>query len=135
MALNKVCLVGRLTNDPELRKTGADISVVSFTIAVDRDTKKADGTRETDFIDIVAWRGTADFVAKYFAKGRMAAVDGRLQIRSWTDQEGNKRRSAEVVADNVYFGDTKKDNDPVAPKGASNPKVASASDYSDELPF
>ena len=135
MALNKVCLVGRLTSDPELRKTGADVSVVSFTLAVDRDAKKSDGTRETDFIDIVAWRSTADFVAKYFTKGRMAAVDGRLQIRSWTDQDGNKRRSAEVIADNVYFGDTKRDGESTAAKPATSPKTAAASDYSDELPF
>lgn len=98
--------MGRLTRDPEMRKTQNDIPVASFSLAVDRDYKK-DGEKETDFIDIVAWRSTAEFVSKYFAKGRMAVVEGRLQIRDWTDKEGNKRRSAEVIADNVYFGDSK----------------------------
>ena len=108
--LNKIVLMGRLTRDPELRKTGSGTAVTSFTLAVDRDFKTQDGEKETDFIDIVAWRGTAEFVFKYLSKGRMAVVSGRLQIRNWTDKEGNKRRSAEVVADNVYFGDSKRDN-------------------------
>lgn len=110
--LNHIVLMGRLTRDPELRRTGSGVAVASFTLAVDRDFGGRDGgERETDFIDIVAWRSTAEFVSKYFAKGRMAVVSGRLQIRGWTDKEGNKRRSAEVVADNVYFGDSKRDND------------------------
>lgn len=110
--LNHIVLMGRLTRDPELRRTGSGVAVASFTLAVDRDFGGRDGgERETDFIDIVAWRNTAEFVSKYFAKGRMAVVSGRLQIRAWTDKEGNKRRSAEVVADNVYFGDSKRDND------------------------
>ena len=109
--LNHIVLMGRLTRDPELRRTGSGISVASFTLAVDRDFASKDaresGERETDFIDIVAWRSTADFVSRYFTKGRMAVVEGRLQIRDWKDREGNNRRSAEVVADNVYFGDSR----------------------------
>ena len=109
--LNHIVLMGRLTRDPELRRTGSGIAVASFSIAVDRDfgSSANNGEKETDFIDIVAWRNTAEFVSKYFTKGRMAVVSGRLQIRNWTDKEGNKRRSAEVVADNVYFGDSKRD--------------------------
>ena len=110
--LNHIVLMGRLTRDPELRRTGSGVAVASFSLAVDRDFGNRDGgERETDFIDIVAWRSTAEFVSKYFAKGRMAVVTGRLQIRNWTDKEGNKRRSAEVVADNIYFGDSKRDGD------------------------
>ena len=105
--LNKIILMGRLTRDPELRRTESGTAVCSFSIAVDRDFKSKNGEKETDFIDIVAWRATAEFVSKYFTKGRMAVVEGRLQIRDWTDKEGGKRRSAEVIADNVYFGDSK----------------------------
>ena len=101
--LNRIILMGRLTRDPELRKTQSDTPVCSFSLAVDRDYKKDGEKKETDFIDIVAWRATAEFVSKFFTKGRMAVVEGRLQIRDWTDKEGNKRRSAEVIADNVYF--------------------------------
>ena len=107
--LNHVVLMGRLTRDPELRRTGSGTAVTSFTLAVDRDFKAQNGVKETDFIDVVAWRNTAEFVSKYFTKGRMAAVEGRLQIREWTDKDGGKRRSAEVVADDVYFGDTRRD--------------------------
>ena len=107
--LNKIILMGRLTRDPELRRTQSGTAVTSFSLAVDRDFKSQNGDKETDFIDIVAWRSTAEFVSKYFTKGRMAVVEGRLQIRDWTDREGGKRRSAEVVADNVYFGDSKRD--------------------------
>ena len=103
--LNKVFLMGRLTRDPELRRTGSGTAVTSFSLAVDRDFKSQSGEKEADFIDIVAWRNTAEFVSKYFTKGRMAVVEGRLQIRDWIDRDGGKRRSAEVVADNVYFGD------------------------------
>ena len=104
--------MGRLTRDPELRRTGSGIAVASFSLAVDRDFgSKESGEKETDFIDIVAWRNTAEFVSKYFTKGRMAVVSGRLQIRNWNDKDGNKRRSAEVVADNVYFGDSKRDSE------------------------
>lgn len=109
--LNKVFIMGRLTRDPELRRTNSGTAVTSFTLAVDRDFKNADGTKETDFIDCVAWRSTAEFAAKYFTKGRMAIVEGKLQIRDWQDKDGNKRRSAEVIADNVYFGDSKKEGD------------------------
>ena len=109
--LNHIIVMGRLTRDPELRRTGSGIAVASFTVAVDRDFAPKDGSeRETDFIDCVAWRQTGEFVSKYFTKGRMAVVSGRLQIRNWTDKEGNKRRSAEIVADNVYFGDSKRDD-------------------------
>lgn len=112
MMLNHIVIMGRLTRDPELRRTGSGIAVASFTVAVDRDFSGKDGgEKETDFIDCIAWRQTGEFVSKYFTKGRMAVVSGRLQIRSWTDKDGNKRRTAEVVADNVYFGDSKRDND------------------------
>jgi len=110
--LNHIVIMGRLTRDPELRRTGSGVAVTSFTVAVDRDFGKTEsGERETDFIDCVAWRQTGEFVSKYFAKGRMAVVSGRLQIRNWTDKDGNKRRTAEVVADNVYFGDSKRDGE------------------------
>ena len=117
--LNHIVIMGRLTRDPELRRTGTGVAVTSFTVAVDRDFgKNENGERETDFIDCVAWRQTGEFVSKYFTKGRMAVVSGRLQIRSWTDKDGNKRRTAEVVADNVYFGDSKRDGDSTAPMAA-----------------
>ncbi|MBR2888982.1 MAG: single-stranded DNA-binding protein [Oscillospiraceae bacterium] len=109
--LNHITIMGRLTRDPELRRTGSGIAVASFTVAVDRDFGGRDGgEKETDFIDCVAWRQTGEFVSKYFTKGRMIVVSGRLQIRSWTDKDGNKRRTAEVVADNCYFGDSKRDS-------------------------
>ncbi len=109
--LNKIFLMGRLTRDPELRRTQSGTAVASFSLAVDRDFKdKETGERATDFIDVVAWRQTGEFVSRYFTKGRMAVVEGRLQIRSWTDKDGNNRRTAEVVADQVYFGDSKKDD-------------------------
>lgn len=109
--LNKIVVMGRMTSDPELRRTNSGVPVASFTLAVDRDfADKNSGEKETDFIDCVAWRSTAEFVDKYFGKGRMAVVSGRLQIRSWTDNNGNKRRNAEIVADNVYFGDSKNSN-------------------------
>ena len=114
--LNHITIMGRLTRDPELRRTGSGIAVTSFSLAVDRDfADKQSGEKETDFIECVAWRSTGEFVSKYFTKGRMAVVSGRLQIRSWTDKDGNKRRTAEVVADNVYFGDSKRDGDTTAP--------------------
>ena len=117
--LNHIVLMGRLTRDPELRKTQSGVSVASFSLAVDRDFQNRDsGEKQTDFIDIVAWRSTAEFVSKYFSKGKMAVVSGRLQIRDWTDREGGKRRSAEVVADNVYFGESKRDG--AAPGGNSS---------------
>ena len=110
--LNHITIMGRLTRDPELRRTGSGVAVASFTVAVDRDFGNRDnGERETDFIDCVAWRQTGEFVSKYFTKGSMAVVSGRLQIRSWTDKDGNKRRTAEVVADNCYFGDSKRESE------------------------
>ena len=106
--LNHIVIMGRLTRDPELRRTGSGVAVASFSLAVDRDfTGKDGGEKETDFIDCVAWRSTGEFVSKYFTKGRMVCVSGRLQLRDWTDKDGNKRRTAEVVADNVYFADSK----------------------------
>lgn len=109
--LNRLILMGRLTRDPELRRTQAGKAVTSFTLAVDRDFKTESGERETDFIDCVAWGTTAEIVSKYFTKGRMAVASGRLQIRGWTDNDGNKRKAAELVADSVYFGDSKKETD------------------------
>ena len=148
--LNHIIIMGRLTRDPELRRTGTGIAVTSFTVAVDRDFgKNENGEKETDFIDCVAWRQTGEYVSKYFTKGRMAVVSGRLQIRSWTDKDGNKRRTAEIVADNVYFGDSKRDGDggntysaPAANFGGySAPAAAPASDFAmlddndSQLPF
>lgn len=143
--LNKIILMGRLTRDPELRHTQSGVSVASFTLAVDRDMKnKETGEKSTDFIDCTAWRATADFLNKYFTKGRMAVVEGRLQIRDWTDKEGGKRRTAEVVADNVYFGDSKKDGS-AAPYSAPSPdygmpspadnQFSDLADDNGELPF
>ncbi len=105
--LNKIFLMGRLTRDPELRRTQSGTAVVSFSLAVERDGKDADGNKTTDFIDCVAWKGTAEFVAKYFTKGRMMVAGGTLQMRDWTDRDGNKRRSAEVIVRDVYFGEPK----------------------------
>ena len=110
--LNHITLMGRLVRDPELRRTGTGIAVASFRIAVDRDFAPKDGgERKADFIDCVAWRQTGEFISKYFTKGRMIVVDGRLEMRDWTDKEGNKRTSAEVVVDNAYFGDSRRDNE------------------------
>ena len=119
--LNHIVIMGRLTRDPELRRTGTGIPVASFSVAVDRDWPNRDtGEKETDFINCVAWRQTGEFVSKYFTKGSMIVVSGRLQMRKWTDNDGNKRVSAEVVADNVYFGESKKDKDE-RNNGISNP--------------
>ena len=110
--LNHIVIMGRLARDPELRHTQSGTPVASFRLAVDRDFKdKNTGERATDWIDVVAWRQTGEFVSRYFSKGRMAVAEGRLQIREWTDKEGNRRTTAEVVADNVYFGDSKRDGD------------------------
>ena len=118
--LNHIVIMGRLTRDPELRRTGSGIAVASFTVAVDRDFGGRDGgEKETDFIDCVAWRQTGEFVSKYFTKGSMIVVSGRLQIRNWNDKDGNKRRSAEVVADNVYFGESKRSSDAGSAYGGS----------------
>ena len=118
--LNHLSIMGRLVRDPELRRTGSGIAVTSFTVAVDRDFGGRDGgEKETDFIDCVAWRQTGEFVSKYFTKGSMIVVSGRLQIRNWNDKDGNKRRSAEVVADNVYFGESKRSSDAGSAYGGS----------------
>ena len=106
--LNHITAAGRLTKDPELRRTQNGVAVASFTIACDRDIKDASGNKQTDFIDCVAWRNTAEFVDKYFTRGRMVIVSGRLQMREWTDKNGNKRRNAEILAENVYFADSKR---------------------------
>ena len=141
--LNHITIMGRLTRDPELRRTGSGIAVASFTVAVDRDFGGRDGgERETDFIDCVAWRQTGEFVSKYFTKGSMIVVSGRLQIRGWTDKDGNKRRTAEVVADNCYFGESRRSNEggstyggnsyaaPAAPSfGGYSAPAAPASDF------
>ena len=135
--LNHITIMGRLTREPELRRTGSGVAVASFTVAVDRDFSGRDGgEKETDFIDCVAWRQTGEFVSKYFTKGSMIVVSGRLQIRSWNDKEGNKRRTAEVVADNVYFGESKRNDGgnsyaaPAAPAyGSYSAPAAPASDF------
>ena len=144
--LNHIVIMGRLTKDPELRRTGSGIAVTSFTLAVERDfSGKDQGEKETDFIDCVAWRSTGEFVSKYFQRGRMACVAGRLQIRQWTDKDGNKRRSAEIVADNVYFADSKNAADSgSSPAPAASPATPAAApvgnnyavlDDDSELPF
>ena len=133
--LNKIILMGRLTRDPELRRTQSGTAVASFTLAVDRDYKPQDGERETDFIDIVAWRGTGEFVSKYFSKGRMAVVEGRLQVRDWKDKDGAKRRSTEVIADNVYFGDSKKVSESDTPAEPSGEIRELPDEEKGELPF
>lgn len=127
--LNHITIMGRLTRDPELRRTDKGTAVASFTLAVDRDF----GDKETDFIECVAWRQTAEFVDKYFSKGRMAVVSGRLQIRSWNDKDGNKRKTAEVVAESVYFGDSKSDSTQNNPAPAQG--YAMLTDADEELPF
>ena len=153
--LNRIILMGRLARDPELRHTQTGTPVASFRLAVDRDFKdKTTGEKATDWIDVVAWRQTAEFVSRFFTKGRLAVVEGRLQMRDWTDRDGNKRTSAEVVADNVYFGDSKRDAEgggyapppsggyaPAAPAGgayeppAAGDQFAELSDDDGELPF
>lgn len=141
--LNKAVIMGRLTRDPEVRKTQSGVSVCSFSVACDRDiVDKASGERGVDFINVTAWRSTADFVGKYFTKGRMAVVIGRIQVRNYTDKDGNKRTATEIVADLVYFGDSKKNTDDnnSAPVAASQPDPAPQNDYQevgdeDDLPF
>ena len=131
--LNHIVIMGRMTNDPELRRTGNGTAVVSFTLAVERDYSKEE--KVTDFIDCVAWKNTAEFVSKYFSKGRMAVVSGSLQIRGWTDKDGNKRRTAEVIADNIYFGDSKKDSDNSGNDNGYTGEFAVLDDTDAQLPF
>lgn len=147
--LNRITIMGRLTRDPELRYTSSQTPVVSFTVAVDRDfSDKQSGERQTDFIDCVAWKHSAEFVHKYFSKGSMAVVTGRLQIRDWTDKDGYKRRSAEVVADAIYFGESKREQTDNRPAPADRrsvedmrqnyPGVVRFADYDEDdgdLPF
>jgi single-strand DNA-binding protein len=132
--LNKVIIMGRLTRDPELRRTQGGTAVTSFTMAVDRDFKSQSGEKETDFIDVVAWRNTGEFAAKYLAKGRMAAVEGRIQVRDWQDKDGNRRKSVEVVADNVYFADSKRDSKPQESRTVDDQEFDEIEDDGD-LPF
>lgn len=136
--LNHITIMGRLTRDPELRRTASGIAVASFTVAVDRDYGGKDGgEKETDFIDCVAWRQTGKSVSKYFTKGRMIVVDGRLQVENWTDKDGNKRRSTKVVANSCYFGDSKRDASApqAAPECASEADYAVLDDDDAQLPF
>lgn len=149
--LNHITLMGRLTRDPELRYTQSGIAVASFTIAVDRDFGSKDGgEKQTDFIDIVAWRQTGEFASKYFTKGMLVAISGRLQVRDWQDKEGNKRRTAEVVADNCYFAESKKSREgsdygrsaaPTPPGGGYEAPPAKSTGFEEldeddgELPF
>jgi single-strand DNA-binding protein len=139
--LNKVFIMGRLARDPELRRTQNGTAVASFTLAVDRDYKGASGERETDWIDCVAWRQSGEFVSRYFTKGRMAVVEGRLQIRDWTDNNGNKRRSTEVMVENIYFADSKNAKPgEAATERTPNPAPPPKQEYTDmddqeELPF
>lgn len=144
--LNRIVIMGRLARDPELRRTQSGTPVATFTLAVDRDFKdKNTGERATDWIDVVAWRGTGEFVSRYFTRGRMAVVEGRLQLREWTDKDGNKRRSAEVAADSVYFGDSKRDGDSANTSGnyqtpdygvpSGQDQFAEPADDGGDLPF
>ncbi|MCQ2406159.1 MAG: single-stranded DNA-binding protein [Oscillospiraceae bacterium] len=127
--LNHIIVMGRLTRDPELRYTQSQVPVASFTVAVDRDYQgREGGEKQTDFIDVVAWRSTGEFVNRYFTKGSMAVVSGRLQIRDWTDRDGNKRKSAEIVADNVYFGESKKSREENSYGGYQSAPAAPSSD-------
>ena len=131
--LNNVTLQGRLVADPELRHTQNGTPVASFRLAVDRDYKsQTTGKRETDFFNCVAWRGAADFVTKYFPKGRMALVEGRLQMREYTDRDGNRRYTTEVVVGSIYFCDSKRDFAPSAP---SSTEWSELEDDDGELPF
>ena len=140
--LNHITIMGRLTRDPEMRATQSGVAVASFTLAVDRDFSGRDGgEKQTDFIDCTAWRHTAEFVSKYFSKGRMAVVSGRLQIDNYTDNDGNKRKAAKVIADNIYFGDSKKDGATSGQSGETASFTPAPSDFvpvnvdDGELPF
>ena len=132
--LNHITIMGRLTRDPEIRRTGTGTAVTSFTLAVERDiANKETGEKEVDFIDCNAWRSTAEFISKYFSKGSVAIVSGRLQIRNWTDKEGNKRRSAEVLVDSVYFGDSKKSSEGTFTAQTTNAHQGSTGDFSETM--
>ena len=133
MGLNHIVIMGRLTRDPELRRTGSGIAVTSFTLAVEDDFKDKDGNRKTNFIDCNAWRGLGEMVAKHFHKGSMAIVSGKLDIREWTDKDGNKRRNAEVVADSVYFGDSKKSEQGNSTYSAPNSYQGGGGDFAETM--
>ena len=136
MSLNHICIMGRMTKDPELRRTGSGVAVTSFTLAVDRDYNPKDGgEKETDFIDCNAWRNTAEFIERNFHKGSMAIVSGRLQIRNWVDKDSNKRRSAEVVVDSVYFGESKKSSEGNSTYQAPNFSQANGNPYAETLAY
>ncbi len=131
--LNRITIMGRMTKDAELRHTNGGASVTSFTVACERDFKAQNGEKETDFIDVVAWRNTAEFANKYLGKGRMIVVEGRLQIREWQDNNGGKRRNAEVVADSIYFADTK--SKVSGEEEYSAPEIEEVEEDGDDLPF
>lgn len=133
--LNRIILMGRLVRDPELRRTQSGTAVTSIRIAVDRDFKSQNGEKQADFFDVVAWRATAEFVAKYFTKGRMAVVEGRLQTRDWTDKDGSKRVATEIVAEKVYFGDSRRSADAGAEPGQPAGEFAEIPEGEGELPF
>ena len=132
--LNRICIMGRITRDLELRRTQDGTAVTSFTVAVDDDFKnKATGEKKTYFLDVVAWRQQAEFACQHLSKGRMVVVEGKLTVRDWTDKDGNKRRNAEIIADNIYFGDSKKDTGPRY--DAAPQEYAEVSDEAGDLPF
>lgn len=133
--LNKVFMQGRLVADPELRHTPNGVAVASFRIAVDRDFKDKSGERQADFVNVIAWRATGEFVSKFFSKGRMAIVEGKLQSRNYEDKDGNKRYALEVVADNVYFGDSKRDQEPEKEPEFQPPQFTEYQDDDGDLPF
>lgn len=135
MSLNHIIVMGRITKDPEMRYTQSQTPVASFTIACDRDYQQGGSERQTDFVSCIAWRQTAEFVSKYFAKGSMAIVSGRLQIRDWNDREGNKRKSAEIVADNIYFGESKRRDADAPTTDVSTTSFQELADDDGELPF
>lgn len=135
--LNQISVMGRITHDVELRRTGAGVAVASFTVACERDIKNSEGKRDVDFIEVVAWRQLGEFIAKHFQKGTMIAVSGRLQIRSWTDRDGNKRRNAEILADSAYFAESKKtaQGNFVPPAMPSDAEFAALDGEDAQLPF
>lgn len=133
--LNRIIIMGRLIRDPELRRTQNGTAVASFSLACERDFKDENGDREVDFIDCVAWRKTAELVSEYFTKGRMAAVSGRLQIRGWTDKDGNRRRTAEILVDNIYFGDSKPQAEGTVTEATGAEPYSEIDEDDDQLPF
>lgn len=135
MSLNRTTIMGRFCADPELRATATGTSVTAFALAVDRDFKNADGNKECDFIDCVAWRNTAEFICKYFNKGKLAVVDGRLQTRTYEDKQGGKRKAVEIIVDNIYFGGTEGKNETSNNLTTDNPFVGSVEEDDDDLPF